>query len=206
MATPALHICWLCYFFICFLNRLVFSSLSTARNTRFSHPIHMHGHSFHVVKVGYGDYDSEGRLVSASSDLDCPERCLQAPKWRANAPPAGIQAFTKTVRKDTVIVPSGGYVVVEFIADNPGYWFLHCHIESHQLEGMAAVINEVQTRHNPPPSGMSSCKSFTWTVEEFKNKRALVTVVVVGETNTAGRPAWENLLLFIVVFIAYNTA
>ena len=202
MATPALHICWLCYFFIRFLNRLVFSSLSTANGTRFSHPIHMHGHSFHVVKVGYGDYDSEGRIVNASSDLDCPARaartCQQAPKWRANAPPAGIRAFNKTVRKDTVIVPSGGYVVVEFIADNPGYWFLHCHIESHQLEGMAAVINEVQTRHNPPPSGMVSCKSFTWTVEEFNEKRKWVS--------TAGRPGGENLLLFVVFFIAYNIA
>ena len=159
----------------------------------------MHGHSFHVVKVGYGVYDSEERIVNASSDLDCQQApCQQAPKWRANAPPAGIQASTKTIRKDTVIVPSGGYVVVEFIADNPGYWFLHCHIESHQLEGMAAVINEVQTRHNPPPSGMVSCKSFTWTVEEFNEKREWVS--------TAGQPGGENLLLFVVFFIAYNIA
>ena len=235
------HASWLVMFinfFIRFLNRLVFSSLSTGNGTRFSHPIHMHGHSFHVVKVGYGDYDSEGRLVNASSDLACPARaartCQQAPKWRANAPPAGIQAFNKTVRKDTVIVPSGGYVVVEFIADNPGYWFLHCHIESHQLEGMAAVINEVQTRHNPPPSGMLSCKSFTWTVEEFNKKREWVdnTGRPGEESNTgrpgdgrnngrpggrrntgrpggkskAGRPAWESLLLFLVPFTAHNIA
>ena len=191
-------------FFICFPNRLVFSSLSTERNTRFSHPIHMHGHSFHVVKVGYGLYKYPGRITYPSFYLDCPAPCQQAPKWRANTPPAGIRAFTKTVRKDTVIVPSGGYVVVEFIADNPGYWFLHCHIESHQLEGMAAVINEVQTRHNPPPSGMLSCKSFTWTVEEFNKKRKWVRTA--RRKSTAGRPAWENLLLFVVVFIAYNTA
>ena len=44
--------------------------------------------------------------------------------------------------KDTVMVPYGGYVVVYFKADNPGYWFLHCHIEVHQLEGMGVVIRE----------------------------------------------------------------
>ena len=134
--------------------------------------------------------------MTATFDLECPIRCTRAPNWRANIPPAGIQAFSKTVRKDTVIVPSGGYVVVEFIADNPGYWFLHCHIEPHQLEGMAAVINEVQSRHNPSPSGMASCKSFTWSVEEFNEKRKWVS--------DAGRPAWENLFLFVAFFIAHN--
>ena len=46
------------------------------------------------------------------------------------------------VKKDTVIVPYGGYTVIRFVADNPGWWLLHCHIEIHQLEGMAVVIKE----------------------------------------------------------------
>ena len=50
---------------------------------------------------------------------------------------------TRYARKDTVIVPFGGYVVVRFIVDNPGWWFMHCHIEIHTLEGMSVVINEV---------------------------------------------------------------
>ena len=98
------------------------------------------------------------------------------------------------MRKDTVIVPSGGYVVVEFIADNPGYWFLHCHIEPHQLEGMAAVINEVETRQNPAPSGMASCKTFTWTVEEFEEK--------LRWTSAAGRLGSKNLGLFAAILMA----
>ena len=175
-------------------HRFVLSSLSTASNSRFSHPIHLHGHSFHVVKVGYGEYDYQGRIETASPDLDCNTPCTRAPNWRANIPPPCIVTLDKTVRKDTVIVPSGGYVVIEFIADNPGYWFLHCHIETHQLEGMAAVINEVQTRHNPPPSGMTTCKSFTWSVDEFNEKRKWVS--------KAKRPAWENMFLlgaFVIV-------
>ncbi|CAB4006064.1 laccase-25-like isoform X3 [Paramuricea clavata] len=172
-------------------------------NSRFSHPIHLHGHSFHVVKVGYGQYDSQGVLVNASSDLECDTPCTRAPNWRANTPPAGIQATDSTVRKDTVIVPSGGYVVVEFIADNPGHWFLHCHIESHQLEGMAAVINEVETRQNPPPNGMTSCRSFTWSVEEFNVKRKWRKVERIRvKKSSARRPALENLSLLIAFLIA----
>ena len=146
------------------------------------------------MKVGYGQYDYQGRIENASTDLECNTPCTRAPNWRANTPPAGIQALNKTVRKDTVIVPSGGYVVIEFIADNPGYWFLHCHIEPHQLEGMATVINEVQTRHNPPPSGMTSCRSFTWSVDEFNEKRNWVS--------NAQRPAWENMFLLGAFVIA----
>jgi hypothetical protein len=46
------------------------------------------------------------------------------------------------VLKDTVIVPSGGYVVVRFPATTPGIWFLHCHIDMHSNDGMAMVLNE----------------------------------------------------------------
>ena len=33
--------------------------------------------------------------------------------------------------KDTVITPAAGYTVIQFVADNPGWWFFHCHIEYH---------------------------------------------------------------------------
>jgi hypothetical protein len=142
--------------------------------------------------------------VNASPDLDCNTPCGRTPNWQANTPPAGIQALNKTVRKDTVIVPSGGYVVVEFIADNPGYWFLHCHIEPHQLEGMAAVINEVEARHNPPPSGMTSCRSFTWNVEDFYEKRKWVSNTDDRRVSNARRSNWENMfLLFALVLAQY---
>ena len=44
--------------------------------------------------------------------------------------------------KDTVIVPFGGYTMIRFMVDNPGWWFFLCHIEIHQLQEMAAVIKE----------------------------------------------------------------
>ena len=74
------------------------------------------------------------------------------------------------IRKDTVIVPAGGYVVIAFQADNPGYWFMHCHIEVHQLEGMALIIqeyDEAQHNYNGLPQGIEKVGNFKWTVDDF---------------------------------------
>ena len=46
------------------------------------------------------------------------------------------------VRKDTVVVPFGGYTIIRFNASNPGVWFMHCHIDRHMIEGMALMLNE----------------------------------------------------------------
>ena len=80
------------------------------------------------------------------------------PHWRNGTPNAVKIEMSSTgrlidsaVRKDTVIVPAGGYVVIAFVGDNPGYWFLHsvhCHIEMHQLEGMAVIIQEYIAKLN----------------------------------------------------------
>jgi FtsP/CotA-like multicopper oxidase with cupredoxin domain len=43
--------------------------------------------------------------------------------------------------KDTVIVPARSDLVVQWVADNPGRWFFHCHIEWHMATGMARVID-----------------------------------------------------------------
>ena len=58
------------------------------------------------------------------------------------------------------MVPAGGYVVINFISDNPGWWFLHCHIEIHQLQGMAMIVNEISDEPLPPPKGMNKCGDF----------------------------------------------
>jgi multicopper oxidase len=42
--------------------------------------------------------------------------------------------------KDTVNVPARSELVVQWLADNPGRWFFHCHIEWHMATGMARVI------------------------------------------------------------------
>ena len=42
--------------------------------------------------------------------------------------------------KDTVMVPDGGFTVLRFLADNPGYWLVHCHMSWHNHLGMGFVI------------------------------------------------------------------
>jgi FtsP/CotA-like multicopper oxidase with cupredoxin domain len=46
-------------------------------------------------------------------------------------------------RKDTVIVPATGTVTVDFDADNPGQWVLHCHNIYHAESGMVTVLSYV---------------------------------------------------------------
>jgi FtsP/CotA-like multicopper oxidase with cupredoxin domain len=52
----------------------------------------------------------------------------------------GALNLTDPVRKDTVSVPAGGELVIQWLADNPGRWFFHCHIEWHLATGMARVL------------------------------------------------------------------
>jgi multicopper oxidase len=42
--------------------------------------------------------------------------------------------------RDTVNVPTRSDLVIQWVADNPGRWFFHCHIEWHLATGMARVI------------------------------------------------------------------
>ena len=68
------------------------------------------------------------------------------------------------------MIPAGGYVVIQFLADNPGYWFMHCHVDTHLREGMAVIINETHGSQTPPPDGMRTCGNFTWELEDFYDK------------------------------------
>lgn len=43
-----------------------------------------------------------------------------------------------------VIVPAMGSVTVEFVADNPGRWLLHCHTIYHAAVGMMITVNYVR--------------------------------------------------------------
>ncbi|KAF8752351.1 Ferroxidase laccase [Rhizoctonia solani] len=47
---------------------------------------------------------------------------------------------TNPIRRDTHIIPASSWAVLRFEANNPGVWFMHCHIDWHLAEGFAAVI------------------------------------------------------------------
>ena len=157
-----------------------------------AHPLHLHGHTFHVVKIGYPSYYGDNNVVNTvNSDIVCDDptrendtdngvsdcsnsrsKCT-APSWRtATGPELSMNATTP--RKDTLIIPAGGYIVINFISDNPGTWFMHCHIEPHQLEGMALVVEEAKSRHNPPPRALATCGNFVFNSTEFYEKVSFV--------------------------------
>lgn len=43
--------------------------------------------------------------------------------------------------RDTVYIPSRGYAVLRFRAENPGVWLFHCHILWHLATGMAMLVD-----------------------------------------------------------------
>ncbi|KAL1891802.1 ferroxidase fet3 [Ceratocystis pirilliformis] len=93
-----------------------------------SHPFHLHGHNFQVIDRAppYGpEYNSfkDGDPVPFD-----PSNHAEFPKYPA--------------RRDVVTVPPQGYVVLRFIADNPGVWIFHCHIDWHLSSGLAMIFIE----------------------------------------------------------------
>ena len=89
------------------------------------HPIHIHGYTPQVVTVQFPEYNLNNNTIrDYNSDIVCfSDLCHQGARWRnvswagGNHPDA-IGPYAP--RKDTVLVPVGGYIVLRFKADNPG--------------------------------------------------------------------------------------
>ncbi|KAK7255781.1 hypothetical protein RIF29_29200 [Crotalaria pallida] len=101
-----------------------------------SHPLHLHGFNFFIVGQGIGNFDPK-KDPSKFNLVDPPER-------------------------NTAGVPSGGWVALRFLADNPGVWFMHCHLEVHTSWGlkMAWIVQDGKRRNQklpPPPSDLPKC-------------------------------------------------
>ncbi|XP_038980086.1 laccase-4 [Phoenix dactylifera] len=101
-----------------------------------SHPLHLHGFNFFVVGQGFGNHDP-------AKD------------------PAKFN-LVDPVERNTVSVPPGGWVAIRFLADNPGVWFMHCHLEVHTSWGlkMAWLVldgNLPNQKLPPPPSDLPKC-------------------------------------------------
>ncbi|GLJ19466.1 hypothetical protein SUGI_0351470 [Cryptomeria japonica] len=108
------------------------TSVLTADN----HPIHLHGFNFFIVGSGFGNYDP-----------------IKDPKnFNLVDPP----------ERNTVAVPTGGWSAIRFTADNPGVWFMHCHLEVHTTWGlkMAFVVENGNGPNQsilPPPNDLPKC-------------------------------------------------
>ncbi len=81
----------------------------------------MHGHDFAILEQAYG------------RQLD----------------PKNLNLIlTNPPRRDVVLLPRDGYIVIAFKADNPGAWLVHCHIAFHISEGLGMQIMEDQLGAN----------------------------------------------------------
>ncbi|KAF9256451.1 laccase B [Marasmius fiardii PR-910] len=73
--------------------------------------------------------------------------------------------YANPVRRDVVNTGGGSdNVTFRFRTDNPGPWFLHCHIDWHIEVGLAAVfaerVPEWQQTINPPPAWDELCPAY----------------------------------------------
>ncbi|CAD6229166.1 unnamed protein product [Miscanthus lutarioriparius] len=101
-----------------------------------SHPLHLHGYDFFVVGQGFGNFDPVN----------------DPPKYNLADP----------VERNTISVPTAGWVAVRFLADNPGVWLMHCHFDVHLSWGlsMAWLVNDGPLPNQkmlPPPSDLPKC-------------------------------------------------
>ena len=52
-----------------------------------------------------------------------------------------------------------------------GWWFMHCHLEQHQIQGMALILQEGEDDYmNRPPDAFPTCGSFEWSEAEFRDR------------------------------------
>ena len=93
-----------------------------------NHPIHIHGHHVHILKVGYPEVDEKtGLIVGDTPDIECAGKDCKYPSWKKEGWAGGNVPDTNLRNpplKDTVVVPRMGYVVLRFPLDNPGTYLL----------------------------------------------------------------------------------
>ena len=129
-----------------------------------AHPVHLHGHHYRVMNVGYPVYNEDGTVNRSTTDITCAPggRCNLGVSWTSGSPPSSACEMSGTCpMKDTVMIPFGGYVRIRFPRNNWGWWIMHCHIEPHLLGGMAMLVNETSAPGTfPIPPGFPTCSNF----------------------------------------------
>ncbi|XP_022337732.2 uncharacterized protein LOC111133551 [Crassostrea virginica] len=145
--------------------QFVLTNLGNGRG--WSHPIHLHGHYFYVMKMGFGKYDeNSAKFLASTTDIEClgtKNYCNSAKwtneTWRLSANDIPDLQLKYPPEKDTIIVPTGGYVIIRFKANNPGAWFFHCHIDLHNTNGMGMVL--LESKEKLSQKGQSSAADVT---------------------------------------------
>lgn len=92
------------------------------------HPMHLHGHTFWIIahndSIDTFAYSSTGEALEDGRE--------------------DLFDFEHPAFVDNVSIMTGGYAIIRLIADNPGAWMIHCHIQTHLSAGMGAVLIEAK--------------------------------------------------------------
>jgi FtsP/CotA-like multicopper oxidase with cupredoxin domain len=89
------------------------------------HPVHLHGHQFHVTGTE-----------------------------------AGRGAGPFTLKENTVLVGVAQARDIEFVAEHPGDWMLHCHLPHHMMNQMAEMVGPMHAEGGEHAAHMSPTKGF----------------------------------------------
>ncbi|XP_019548798.3 uncharacterized protein LOC109419033 [Aedes albopictus] len=121
-----LHLCFCTHRIKVNLNDVVELTLyDTAYKPQdFYHPFHIHGYRLIITDMG--------RLPESA--INSRLKYLQE-RNVTRRPDSHNPPF-----KDTVSIPNEGFVITRFRANNPGFWFVHCHLEWHLGSGMGLVL------------------------------------------------------------------
>ncbi|KAL1902357.1 ferroxidase fet3 [Sporothrix stenoceras] len=112
-----------------------------------SHPFHLHGHNFQVIQ-------REPPLGPEFNSYLDGDPIGYDPNNHTDFPPIPI-------RRDVIVLPPQGFVVLRFVADNPGVWVFHCHIDWHLASGLAMTFVEapelIPTHVSIPEDHYAAC-------------------------------------------------
>jgi len=107
-----------------------------------AHPIHLHGYFFNVIGSGPIPAEKPMAFIRQMNEEGNIERNL-------NNPP----------RKDSIQSIPGGYLLIRFYADNPGYWLMHCHISFDVIEGQVMIVKVGDRNEWDIPEDFPECET-----------------------------------------------
>ncbi len=63
-------------------------------------------------------------VLLANTDIVCDNELCKNARWRHEPE----YNYDRPIKKDSIAIPTMGYVVIRFKADNPGLWQLNCQV------------------------------------------------------------------------------
>lgn len=177
-----------------------------------NHPFHLHGFAFFVV--GLGQVLEKATSIESLKQIHLNEN------------------YGKTFPvKDTIAIPSKGYAILRFRADNPGFWLLHCHMgntalillihrnrhscsfsEFHVGNGMGLILQVGEHKEMVKPSaGFPKCNNFVPKIDAnifsaLKNDKHVAADLKSNNFAPATKSNFfkSYLLYILVIFLISN--